>query len=248
MIPLGPISPGARAGGRTRFLASVRTAAEARLAVAGGADIVDAKEPAAGALGAVATAELAAIIAAVDGRCPVSATTGDHGCAEAPARARAIAAAGADIVKIGLFDSPDAPALAAMERLSADGVRLVAVMFADRAPDWREIPRLAAAGFLGVMLDTADKTRGGLRAHLAPGQLAHFLAEARSHGLLAGLAGSLTGEDAAALMPLAPDVLGFRGALCASGLRVETLELQRVEAICRIVGWGAAAERAAPVS
>ena len=44
-----------------RLLVSVRDAVEADAAVDGGAEIVDAKEPAAGSLGAVAPAVLAAI-------------------------------------------------------------------------------------------------------------------------------------------------------------------------------------------
>ena len=37
-------------------------------------------------------------------------------------------------------------------------------------------PLLAEAGFLGVMLDTADKSAGGLRRHLDPVRLAAFVA------------------------------------------------------------------------
>jgi len=46
----------------TGLLASVRSAAEAALAVTAGADIVDAKEPSAGALGRVDPAILRAIV------------------------------------------------------------------------------------------------------------------------------------------------------------------------------------------
>jgi uncharacterized protein (UPF0264 family) len=66
--------------------------------------------------------------------------------------------------------------------------------------------------------------------------LADFLAEARRYGLLAGLAGSLREADAVALLPLRPDVLGFRGALCAAGARGERLEIQRVKAMRQLIG------------
>jgi hypothetical protein len=47
--------------------------------------------------------------------------------------------------------------------------------------------------------------------------LARFVAAARRQGLLAGLAGSLSAADVPALLPLAPDYLGFRSALTAGG-------------------------------
>jgi (5-formylfuran-3-yl)methyl phosphate synthase len=60
-----------------RLLVSVADAEDARAAVEGGADIVDAKDPAQGALGPVAPATLEAIVQAVDGARPVSAAVGD---------------------------------------------------------------------------------------------------------------------------------------------------------------------------
>jgi (5-formylfuran-3-yl)methyl phosphate synthase len=220
---------------RTRFLASVRSAAEAGVALAGGADIIDAKEPKAGALGAVDVRELSAIVQAVQGKRPVSATIGDCDIREAAARVPAIAQTGVDYVKIGLFGAPTTAALGALGQCAGNGARLIAVMFADRLPEWAVIPHLAETGFAGVMLDTADKRRGGLRAHLGMAELAHFLREARSHGLMAGLAGSLRAEDAEALLPLRPDVLGFRGALCAGDERGETLEERRIAAMRRLL-------------
>ena len=56
LFPFGPVGvsgPGPRREARPLLLASVRSAGEAQVAVAGGADLIDAKEPARGALGAV---------------------------------------------------------------------------------------------------------------------------------------------------------------------------------------------------
>jgi hypothetical protein len=94
---------------------------------------------------------------------------------------------------------------------------LVAVLMADQRPDADLLPALAGAGFLGAMLDTADKAAGGLRRHLDAAFLAGFVARARGLGLLTGLAGSLGLADVPALAALAPDYLGFRGALCRGG-------------------------------
>jgi dihydroneopterin aldolase len=203
----------------TRLLASVRTPDEARRAVAGGADIVDLKEPAQGALGRLSDATIAAIRHEVAGRRPTSATIGDLPLAPAPvlAAVRAMAATGVDIVKLGMFDGDAAATLAALGAAARDGIRLVAVLFADRAPDFSLVARCAAAGFYGVMLDTADKAAGPLTRHLAETALARFIAGAQRRGLLAGLAGSLTASDVPRLLPLRPDYLGFRSALTEGG-------------------------------
>jgi (5-formylfuran-3-yl)methyl phosphate synthase len=200
---------------RTLLLASVSTPAEARCAVAGGADIIDLKEPAQGALGRLSDATIAAIRHEVAGRRPTSATIGDLPLAPAPVlqAVRAMAANGVDIVKLGVFAGDAAATVAALGGAARDGIRLVAVLFADRAPDLSLVARCAEAGFCGVMLDTADKAAGPLTRHLGEGKLAQFIAEARRHRLLAGLAGSLSAGDVPRLLPLRPDYLGFRSAL-----------------------------------
>jgi len=60
-----------------RLLVSVRSAAEAKVAVESGADIVDAKEPAAGPLGAVGPGVLAEILRALPGEAPLGIALGD---------------------------------------------------------------------------------------------------------------------------------------------------------------------------
>ena len=62
----------------TLFLASVRDAEEAELALRAGADIVDLKDPEQGALGALTPDTIAACVKQVAGRAPVSATIGDR--------------------------------------------------------------------------------------------------------------------------------------------------------------------------
>jgi (5-formylfuran-3-yl)methyl phosphate synthase len=217
----------------TRVLVSVRSASEAAVAVAHGADLVDAKEPARGALGALPLDTIREIVATVGGARPVSATVGDL-----PLDPRVIIGAvqevadtGVDIVKIGFFADADRnaclPPLAPIARRQP----LVAVLFADQEPDLDLIPRIAGAGFVGVMLDTADKSRGSLTAQTSLRFLASFVAEARREGLLAGLAGSLRLADIETLRPLGVTYLGFRGALCDQGDRSGTLDPSRLDEI-----------------
>jgi uncharacterized protein (UPF0264 family) len=86
-----------------RLLVSVRNAIEASAALAGGADIIDAKEPTAGALGAVDIATFRNIHAAVGLARPISAALGDADEEDSLERqASAFTSAGAEFVKVGL--------------------------------------------------------------------------------------------------------------------------------------------------
>lgn len=214
----------------TWMLASVANLAEARLVAEIGADIVDLKNPAAGALGALPMDEVARIVADLGGIKPISATIGDLPMEPGvivPVAA-AMAATGVDFVKIGFFPGGDwSGVIDGLRPLAADGVRMVAVLFGDCAPEIPWVAELAEAGFVGAMLDTADKQRGSLRTVCAPEFPREFVAEARRCGLLCGLAGSLRAEDVAPLRALEPDYLGFRGALCG-GNRVGGIDAEAV--------------------
>lgn len=218
----------------TGWLASVVDASEARLALAAGASIIDAKNPKAGALGALPAATVRAIVSATNDCAPVSATVGDFPDMDPDAvlhAARIMAYSGADYVKVGLFPAPRLlDCLAALAPLARQQC-LVGVLFADREPDFRLIGRLAEAGFVGAMLDTADKGAGGLLDHMAIPRLAEFAAAAGRRGLLCGLAGSLKVADIPALKRVDADLLGFRGALCDGRMRTRGLDGQAVAAV-----------------
>lgn len=227
---------GAGAGaGRVGLLASVADLREIGTALALGADLIDLKDPAGGALGAWPLGTLPAAVAKVAGRRPVSATVGDLPMEPdlLVAAARRAAAAGVDLVKVGFFAGGDhAACAAALGAPAVEGARLVAVLMADQGPDLGLIPALRAAGFAGAMLDTADKAGGGLRARLPADALRRFVGAARGAGLLTGLAGSLGVADVAPLATLAPDYLGFRGALCR-GARAGALDPAAFAAVRR---------------
>jgi dihydroneopterin aldolase len=217
----------------TRLLASVRDAAEARTALAAGADIIDLKDPASGALGALPRPLIATLVRAVGGRRPVSATVGDLPPDPGVLReaVAATAAAGVDFVKVGFFSARRLDACVEAVARAAAGTPLVAVLFADRSPPLGALPRFAAGGLAGVMIDTADKGGGRLLDHAGLGTLCRFVDDARAWGLICGLAGSLRVEDIPVLAPLAPDYLGFRGALCRASQRGQGLDRGRVLAV-----------------
>ncbi|WP_454016352.1 (5-formylfuran-3-yl)methyl phosphate synthase [Azospirillum sp. Marseille-Q6669] len=222
----------------SRLLASVASLEELTLAARGGADILDLKNPKAGALGAW---PLDSIARAVDTatrwpiRTPLSATVGDLPMdpAAVAGRVAETSASGVDYVKIGLFPSGDpAGCVAALAPEARSGARIVAVLFADLWTDpGTLLPDIARAGLAGAMLDTAGKGSGGLLRHKTKEELARFLVQARSHGLLTGLAGSLRLDDIPALLPLAPDYLGFRTALCAGADRGGALDPAALAAV-----------------
>lgn len=218
----------------TGMLASVGTVEEAELVLLAGADVIDIKAPAAGALGALPTGDVKSIVRRIRGQRPVSATIGDlplipESVADA---VDAMAATSVDFIKIGFFPGGDPQgSIIALKDSIANGGRLVAVLFADRNPDLTLIADLAAAGFTGVMLDTMDKQQGSLRQVYPPAALQSFVALAKTDGLLCGLAGSLRKEDIAPLLELAPDYLGFRGALCHQKQRTNGLDPKAIERI-----------------
>src|SRR6185295_14546116 len=153
-----------------RLLVSVTCAAEASVALAGGADLIDAKDSLAGALGAVSAEALREIYVAVAGRRPVTAALGDASEEAAIERAaHSFVAAGAALVKVGFAGIARAERVAALTTAAVRGARavsgdgsggLVSVAYADAdraaslAPaDLVEIA--ARAGAKGVLLDTA---------------------------------------------------------------------------------------------
>src|SRR5205809_7213500 len=122
-----------------RLLISVASAIEASAALAGGADLIDAKDAHAGALGPMAPAVLREIHAVVAGARPVTAALGDADNEESIERsARIYAAAGAALVKVGFAGVANhchvaALITAAVRGASSAGGGVVAVAYADGA-------------------------------------------------------------------------------------------------------------------
>jgi uncharacterized protein (UPF0264 family) len=229
-----------------QLLISVLDGAEAAAAAAGGADIIDVKDPAAGALGAASTSMLRAVGGSIPPHLPLSAALGDRpgGPGSVELAARNAAGCGADFVKIGLLDTGDGDAVAALRAVKlavadfAPPVRVIAVGFADFAragsPAPLSLPHIAKeAGVDGCLLDTAIKDGQGLFAWLDDEALRSFVATCREFGLLSALAGSLAAEDVPRIAALRPDVVGFRGAACAGDRVSGRVTQEKVAALRR---------------
>ena len=246
-----------------RLLVSVASAADASAALAGGADLIDAKDPLTGALGAVSVEVLRQIHATVAGHRPVTAALGDaadEGAIECAARA--FTAAGASLVKLGfagIASAADVAALtaAAVRGAGPGGVVAVAYADADRAGSIAPAALLdvaARAGAKGVLLDTADKAGPGLRDLLAETELAKWVTEAHEAGLFVALAGKLTAGDLPFVRDVGADIIGVRGAACVGGRSGHVTEekVRLLQALCASSGhaapWHAApAMRARPL-
>jgi uncharacterized protein (UPF0264 family) len=221
------------------LLVSVRSAAEARAAVSGGADLIDAKDPQAGALGAVALPAFAAIVRAVDRVRPVTAAIGDALDEAAVARtASAFRAAGASLVKTGFAGVRDRGHLGRLVSAAARAAgrqSVVAVAYADYdavdAPAIEDVIDAAGdAGLAGVLVDTADKNGPSLTAMASAAALAGWAAAAHRRGLRFAAAGRLTADDLHLVHASGADICGVRGAACDRG-RAGTVTADRVRAL-----------------
>lgn len=223
-----------------RLLVSVRNASEAAAALAGGADIVDAKEPSNGPLGQVSPAALASIASAVAGAAPVSAALGEL-CGDDIVRgSHAATRAHAAFVKVGFAGmrgrlDAAADVLASMAVNSAAGLVLVAYADYEKigAPSPDEVIALAdRSSAAGVLIDTCDKCGPGLTTLMTSESLRAFVARARASGRMVAVAGSLTIDDLERVDDAGADIAGVRGAACENG-RNGVVSENRVRALRR---------------
>lgn len=229
-----------------QLLVSVSDGDEAAAALAGGADIIDAKDPAAGPLGAVAIDMLRQIGAAAGAASFVTAAIGDGAEEDVVERAAfASATAGARLVKVGFAGIGEMPRAAALLRAAVRGASagcdrcgVVAVAYADADqvasldPDLL-VDAAAAAGVSGVLLDTANKKGPGLRGLVTQDALTAWVTRARQRRLMVALAGRLQLDDLDFVREAGADVAGVRGAACDGG-RAGRINVEKVRALRRV--------------
>ncbi len=207
--------------GNVKLLVSVRNAAEALEAVAGGADIIDVKEPERGPLGPANARVLQSVIDAVAGRCPVTAAAGEladwRGWLWPRRLLRQLT-----LVKVGLagvagsdFQVP----LCAAQQALPSASSLVAVAYADNEQASAPLPEhlvpvAAVTAAKWVMIDTCTKNGKPLFQRLGQERVACFVRQAKEAGLQVALAGQLCVDSLPAAASLGADVVGVRGAAC----------------------------------
>ncbi|WP_165065370.1 (5-formylfuran-3-yl)methyl phosphate synthase [Paludisphaera rhizosphaerae] len=222
-----------------RLLVSVRSAEEAKRALAGGASIIDVKEPSNGSLGRAAFETWREVYHVVPAGLRMSVALGE--------------------LSEWLGDSqPEVPPKA------LDGVRYCKVGFAGVGPNWVEewagladrlnAPRVQwiavvytdwkAAGapsptsifntnfrFNGVLFDTWDKSKPAVWTS----ELIDLAAEFREDQNALAVAGGLTRENLDVIAAIRPDIVAVRGAVCEGGDRLRDLDQSRVEQLAEVV-------------
>jgi uncharacterized protein (UPF0264 family) len=119
------------------------------------------------------------------------------------------------------------------------GTRTVAVIYADyhaaNAPSSEEILDAAAEWQCDtILVDTWNKSGGGLLAIWSFDQIARLLETVHSRGRHVAIAGSLTHDDIAKVLCLEPEYIAVRGAACEAG-RTSAVSTERVRALARLV-------------
>ena len=220
------------------LLVSVRNSKEALAALAGGADIIDVKEPLAGSLGS-ATPQIWGEIAQVIGdRKPLSAALGeltdwDGTLPSEPFR----------YVKWGLSGLRGN---ALRDRLASaffdvgeSSLLPVAVAYADfeRAGCPRPLEILELAAGMGapvLLIDTFVKDGRVLTDFCDLEEIATLRHRSAGMGMALALAGSLNKASIEILAPFGPDWFAVRGAVC-SGSRTGEIDSQLVRAMAQLI-------------
>lgn len=234
------------------LLVSVRNADEAKAAVAGGADIIDIKEPLQGPLGMAEPAVIDDVIAAVSGRAPVSAALGetcdwlrDAGATDSASVVPRLPT-GLTFAKLGLAGLSRSSdwftdwhrVRSVFETAAGRPLPWVAVAYADadvaQAPPVGEIIAAAArTGCCGVLIDTWDKSGHGVLELIPTDELRSWRRLARERGLFFALAGRLRSDDLRRRSIRACNVVGIRSAACADGDRTQMIAASRVAELRR---------------
>ena len=239
-----------------KLLVSIRSQTEALAALAGGADVIDVKEPRHGSLGRATSSIWCAVREVVPPQIPMSVALGElNDWIDAhEMMVAATSAGGISYCKLGLsLARPDWSArwrtlCTRWNQLAVSPPGWVAVAYIDwraaRAPDPDSIIRSAVEfdDCHGVLFDTWGKTAGTLLDHTWKPRLDRV----RDTGRFVALAGSLDIEAIGRLAVLEPDIFAVRGAACAGGSRLETIESERVADLARVVGNVSVKNRIAP--
>src|SRR3972149_4205186 len=224
-----------------KLLVSPINTEEANICKLSGVDIIDVKNPKEGSLGANFPWTIRDV-KKIAGSTPVSATIGDFNYRPGTASLAALGAAvaGAEYIKVGLFDiktkEQALEMLVNIVRSVKDydkNKKVVASGYSDHrrinSISPFELPSIGKkAGVDVVMMDTGIKDGRSTFDFLTEHELTEFVARARSLGLMTAIAGTIKFENIPALKRIQPDIIGVRGCVCG-GDRNSTIKKELVE-------------------
>jgi uncharacterized protein (UPF0264 family) len=230
------------------LLVSVRSASEARIAVLGGAALIDVKEPDRGPLGCADVQVWREVRRTVPPDLPVSVALGEmvewqtRGEIQPPPASESFA--GLTYRKLGLAGAGRSAdwqrGWTELRRAWGPGPAWIAVVYADWAradaphPDAVRDAALGADDCAGILVDTWDKSRPSPLDDNARWRR-WFATLRQGRPLLVALAGGLDRAAIERLAPLEPDYFAVRGAVCAGGDRRATIDRARVAELAALV-------------
>ena len=238
-----------------QLLVSVRNASEAIVAAQSGADIIDVKEPAQGALGFAGWNVIRSVAQAVGGNVVVSAALGEYSewTVDNDDRQKSdVFIADLQFVKLGLAGSMnvavknnlppwDSEWKLARQKVEGcpglNGVPLswVAVAYADAETACSPTPACVlaaavAAGCCILLIDTYSKNGKTTLDWLSESELITLRSAANDAGLRFALAGQLTQKHLASIERIRPDIFAVRGAVCESD-RSSSIDANKVKSL-----------------
>lgn len=225
-----------------KLLVSPINLEEAKAAYNGGADFIDVKNPKEGSLGANFPWVIRSVKEAMDPKTPVSATIGDMNYKPGTASLAALGAAvaGADYIKVGLYDIQTTEQAIDMVEHVVRSVKdydpnkkVVISGYADykriNSIPLRELPSVCADyGADVAMMDTGIKDGRSTFEFMTNEELSQFVESARDLGLVSAIAGNIKFEDIESINQIGPDIIGIRGCVCG-GDRNSTIQQKLVE-------------------
>jgi uncharacterized protein (UPF0264 family) len=236
--------------GTPGLLVSVRSAAEALRALAGGADLIDVKEPNQGSLGAANNDTISAVVGVVNGQAPVSAALGElvDFIGTPNGEGQRTLVDGVSLFKIGLARCSAVNNWQTHWQYAVDNLvstspksnsQAVAVVYADwhaaQSPSPHEVLSMAIqCRCPALLIDTWEKSGETLFDYWPVAELQDFTTEVRRHDIAIVLAGSLTGQNVTTAARLVPELIAVRTAACEGG-RAGTVSERRVRELKNVI-------------
>jgi (5-formylfuran-3-yl)methyl phosphate synthase len=230
-----------------KLLVSPMNVQEAIASEKGGADIIDVKNPKEGSLGANFPWVIAEIRSNINK--PLSATIGDFSYKPGTASLAALGAAvaGAQYIKVGLYDihTPEQAydilySIARAVRTFDAEKTIVASAYSDYARIGSlspfDLPAAAKRADCDVvMVDTGIKDGKSTFDFMNPAELKKFVDLAHENKMGCAIAGSIKFEDILILKEINPDIIGVRGCVCG-GDRSEAIKSELVAKFKALIG------------
>jgi len=235
---------------RIKFLLSIVSTEEAKVALRAGVDILDVKNPAEGSLGGHFPSQIIAIRKICPSGVKVSAAVGDipNKPGFVSQAAWGLCFCEVDYIKIGLWGIRSVrDAIYLVQKVSETirsykkkKIKLVVAGYADaykiKAVDPLKIPFIAREGNADVvMIDTARKNRGNLLTYLTIQDICQFLDNARKYNLVTALAGKLDKKCIYTLKNTEVDIIGIRSLACEGGRIKGRISFKKVHHIKQLL-------------